>query len=200
MSTVIATTGAPPVVVARHLAQPVRGPRATVETSAAVPLATAWETFVPVDLAEVFPNAKGPVPAVRGTSGQQGRWDVVGRSRSVHLGDGSTVHEEITASDPSGGAGPAGNVATFSYRVSGFTGPIGALAKEAHGTWRFEQISPRKTVIRWTYIFVPKNGLASLPLRFVLATFWRAYMRDGIANVRRIAERQDLQAASAPRG
>lgn len=166
------------------------GPRATVRTIAAVSLASTWDAFVPVALPDVFPRSKGPVPAVRGTSGQDGRWDVVGRNRSVHLGDGSTVHEEITASEPHGGAPPAGNFATFGYRVTGFSGAIGFLAQEAHGIWRFEQVDPATTAIEWTYTFVPKGRLRSVPLRFILATFWRAYMRDGIENVGRIAERR----------
>lgn len=165
------------------------GPHATVRATAAVPLALAWESFVPAALPDVFPKSKGPVPAVRSTSGQDGRWDVVGRSRSVHLSDGSTVHEEITASEPHGGAAPTRDVATFSYRVTGFSGAIGLLAQEAHGTWRFEQVGPARTEIKWTYTFVPLGWLRSVPLRFILATFWRAYMRDGIENVRRIMER-----------
>ncbi len=193
MPTVIAATDAPPVVTVPYRSPAMSGPRATVRTSAAVPLAAAWEAFVPVALSEVFSKSKGPVPAVRGTSGQDGRWDVVGRSRSVHLSDGSVVREEIMASDPSGGARPTGNVATFTYRVSGFSGPLGLLAKEAHGTWRFKQVSPEMTAIQWTYTFVPKNWLGSVPLRLVLATFWRAYMRDGIENIRLIAERQHEQ-------
>ena len=165
-----------------------KGPSATVKTSAAVPLSTIWETFVEVGLPEVFPRSKGPVPAVLGTSGQEGRWDVVGRSRSVHLSDGATVHEEITASDPCGGAPPRGAVAKFDYRVSGFSGALGAFARQAHGTWRFEQVGPDKTEIVWTYVFIPTGRLGSLAVRFILATFWRSYMSDGIENVRRIAE------------
>jgi Polyketide cyclase / dehydrase and lipid transport len=184
----------PPAIIAQHVAPAVKGPRARVTTTAAASLASTWETFVPIALSDVFPKAKGPVPAVRSTSGQQGRWDVVGRSRSVHLGDGSTVREEITASNPSAGGLPIGGIATFSYRVSGFSGPIGLLAKEAHGTWRFEQVSPQKTTIQWTYTFVPKSWLGSVPLRFILATFWQAYMRDGIENVRLHSERGQLTA------
>lgn len=166
------------------------GPRATVRTTAGASLGSTWDAFVPVALPDVFPRSKGPVPAVRGTSGQDGRWDVVGRSRSVHLSDGSIVREEITASQPHEGARPAGNVATFSYRVTGFSGAIGFLAQEAHGTWRFDQVGPARTDIEWTYTFVPNGRLRSVPLRFLLATFWHAYMRDGIENVRRIAERR----------
>lgn len=89
-----------------------------------------------------------------------------------------------------GGACPTEEVATFSYRVSGFSGPLGLLAKEAHGTSRFEQVGSEKTTIRWTYTFVQKGWLGLVPLGLVLATFWRAYMSDGIENVRLTAERQ----------
>jgi hypothetical protein len=190
MPTMIATTEPPPAVVALHRAPAVDGPRATVRITARVPLAVAWEAFVPITLSDVFPKSKGPIPAVRGTSGQEGRWDVVGRSRSVHLADGRVVREEITASDPTAGAPPAGEVATFAYRVSGFSGPLSLIAREAHGDWRFEQVGPEQTDIRWTYTFVPKNWLGAVPLKLILRTFWRAYMRDGIDNVRLIAERQ----------
>lgn len=190
MTTLMAATDPPLHLTSSSMAPAATGPRATVRTTAAVSLASTWEAFVPVALPDVFPKSKGPVPAVRSTSGQDGRWDVVGRSRSVHLGDGSTVREEITGSEPAGGALPTSNVATFSYRVTGFSGAIGLLAQEAHGTWRFEQVGPSKTRIEWTYTFVPKGWLGLVPLRFILATFWRAYMRDGIENVRLIAERR----------
>lgn len=198
MPTVIAATNPPPAISAVYVAPAVAGPRATVRTSAAVPLSVAWETFVPVPLDAVFPKSKGPVPAVRGTSGPVGRWDVVGRSRQVHLSDGRTVHEEITASNPSAGNPPSGNVATFRYRVSGFSGPIGLLANEAHGSWRFEQVGENQTRIEWTYTFVPRSRLSAIPLRFVLATFWRAYMSDGIENVRRLAEREFVSVDAPP--
>lgn len=192
--TLMTATEPPPALIVPHEAPAARGPRTTVRTTVAVPLASAWEAFVPVSLADVFPKSKGPIPAVRSTSGQIGRWDVVGRSRLVHLVDGKTVREEITASDPSEGKLPTGNVATFSYRVSGFTGALGVLAKEAHGTWQFEQISPRQTKVQWTYTFVPKGWLGKLPLQFIVATYWRAYMRDGMENLRLIAESQRTNA------
>lgn len=188
----IAAMDVPPAIIVRQDASVPRGPRAKVKTIVNVPLRVAWNAFVPVALPDVFPKSKGPIPAVRGTSGQQGRWDVVGRTRSVHLSNDRTVLEEITYSDPSAGAQPQGNVATFSYRVSGFSGTIGGLAREAHGTWRFEQVSPYQTRIEWTYVFVPKSWFASIPLSFVVATSWRSYMRDGINNIKTITERPQL--------
>lgn len=186
----IAATEMPPAIVVPAAPPSVKGPRATVRTVAAVPLRTVWSAFVPISLCEVFPKSKGPIPAVQRTSGQDGRWDVVGRSRSVHMRGGSTVREEVTFSDPTDGRMPTSGNATFSYRISGFSGAIGGLAREAHGTWRFEELGPDRTSITWTYTFVPKGGLASVPLGFVVSTFWRSYMRDGIKNVKLIAERE----------
>ncbi|MFN4101548.1 MAG: SRPBCC family protein, partial [Pararhodobacter sp.] len=155
----------------------------TVEATAKADLAHVWDVFVPIDLAVVFPCAKGPIPAVTGTSGQTGRWDVVGRSRVVHLSDGRHVREEITASEPSDGRAPQDGSASFAYRVDGFTGPFGLLAREARGSWTFTQIAPGQTRIVWTYEFEPTGFLGSLPLRVIAPTFWRAYMRDGLANI-----------------
>ena len=179
------------------------GPRGlSVRVEALVPAAVAdvWDVFVPVDLAMVFPRAKGPVPSVTGTTGQTGRWDVVGRTRMVHLSDGRAVREEITGSDPSGGDPPQGGRARFAYRVHGFTGPFGTLAREARGTWSFEQVAPDSTRIVWTYVFVPTGRLGSLPLRVIVPTFWRAYMRDGLANFCRLIESSQaaLRAAGSP--
>ncbi|MFN4158880.1 MAG: hypothetical protein ACK4GO_10835 [Gemmobacter sp.] len=98
--------------------------------------------FVPIDLALVLPRPKGPIPAVTGTSGQTGRCDVAGRSRVVHLSDGRQVREEITASDPSDGQAPRNGRAGFAYRVHGFTGPFGLLAREARASWAFAETAP----------------------------------------------------------
>lgn len=164
-------------------------PHATVRVGAAASLMSTWNAFVPVSLAEVFPRAKGPIPAVSHTTGQDGRWDVVGRNRFVHLKDGSVVREEITISQPPDTAQLGSASAQFGYRVSEFSGPIGYLATEAHGVWLFRSDGPARTEIEWTYTFVPKGRLRSLPLRLVMKFFWLAYMRDGIENVRRIVER-----------
>ena len=162
------------------------GPSTSVRILVDAPIGQVWERFVPIELPQVFPRAKGPIPPVVATEGQDGRWDEVGRSRTVVLGDGSRVHEAITLSEPSGGA-PAEGAARFGYTVSGFSGPLGRLAREARGFWTFEAHRDR-TAIEWTYAFQPTGVLARPILAFIIATFWRSYMRDGMANVKRIAE------------
>lgn len=158
------------------------GPSTSVRDVVSVPIQQAWECFVPIELPKVFPKARGPIPPVVAVRGQDGRWDEPGRSRTVVLGNGSTVHEAITLSEPSGGAAPSDGRARFGYTVSGFTGPMGRLAREARGFWLFTE-RDGKTHIEWTYAFIPAGALAYPILAVIIATFWRAYMRDGMANV-----------------
>lgn len=164
------------------------GPSAQVTTTASASLAQVWAVFVPVDLAQVLARGSGPIPAVLRTSGQTGPWDVAGSARQVHLADGSVVAEEILASDPTHGAAPAGGRARFAYRVAGFTGPMAALTGEAFGEWTFVEAAPARTQITWRYTFVPRSPFAAPLLSLIITTFWRAYMRQGIENVRRLAE------------
>ena len=164
------------------------GPSAQVSTTASTSLAQVWTVFVPIDLAQVFPWGSGPIPAVVGTSDQTGPWDVVGSARRVRLADGTSVVEEILASDPSDGAAPSGGRARFAYRVGGFSGPLAALTTAAFGEWTFIETAPGRTEITWRYAFTPRSALMAAPLSALIALFWRTYMRRGIENVRRLAE------------
>lgn len=164
------------------------GPSAEVSTTAAASLAQVWAIFVPIDLAQVFPRGSGPIPAVVGTSDQTGPWDVVGSARRVRLADGTSVREEILASEPCDGAAPSGGRARFAYRVGGFSGPLAALTTAAFGEWTFVETAPGRTLITWRYTFVPRSALMAAPLSALIALFWRTYMRRGIENVRRLAE------------
>ena len=163
-------------------------PSAQVSTTASASLAQVWAAFVPIDLAQVFPKGSGPIPAVAGTSDQTGPWDVVGSARRVRLADGTSVREEILVSDPCDGAAPREGRARFAYRVDGFTGPLSALTTAAFGEWTFVEAAPDRTEITWRYTFVPRSRLAAPLLVLIITIFWRAYMRQGVENVRRLAE------------
>jgi hypothetical protein len=122
--------------------------------------------FITIRLEDIL-HRYGPVPAVTGTSGQTGPWDVVGSSRTVHLADGSSASERVTLCEAP---------RAFGYTVSGFTNPIRWLAREARGLWVFEESGE----VRWTYTFAAR----SLPAAFVLApivrVFWRGFMRRAL--------------------
>lgn len=79
----------------------------TVERRIDVPRARLYDVFIPIELERIL-GAVWPVPAVTGTSGQSGPWDVVGSSRTVHLADGSTAREAVTHVE---------RPAEFGYRV-----------------------------------------------------------------------------------
>ena len=172
----------------------ISGPKAVVKGTAQGALAEVWERFVPIKLPEVFPNPIGPIPAVVAVEGQEGRWDTVGRSRTVVLADGMRVREEITHSDPTGGQ-PAQAIAAFRYKVSGFTGPLSWLVSEAHGHWLFEDKGAH-THITWTYQFQPTHALARPLAKAIIALFWRRYMNDGMQNVTRITGQSSTQTGS----
>jgi len=125
-----------------------------------------WARFVPVRLEDIL-GAYGPVPAVTGTSGQTGPWDVVGSSRTVHLADGSSATERVTAVHAP---------QVFAYTVSGFTNPVRFLAHEARGVWVFEESGE----VRWTYTFAARSRAAAILLAPVVRLAWRGFMRRGL--------------------
>ncbi|WP_445148745.1 SRPBCC family protein [Baekduia sp. Peel2402] len=125
-----------------------------------------WARFIPVRLEDIL-GKYGPVPAVTGTSGQTGPWDVVGSSRTVHLSDGSSATEQVTAVQAP---------QMFGYTVSGFTNPVRFLAREARGVWVFEESGE----VRWTYTFAARSLPAALLLAPVVRFAWRGFMRRAL--------------------
>ncbi len=119
----------------------------------------------------------GPLPAAIGTSGYTGAWDKPGSSRIVHLADGNTAREQLTAlSMP----------AHFRYRVWNFSDPIiRSLATEAVGEWTFEP-HEKGTLVTWTYTFYATNAAASIPLSLIAKLFWRGYMDVCLENMTRL--------------
>ena len=86
----------------------------------------AW--FIPIELPRILAGY-GPVPAVVSSSDQSGPWDVVGSARTVHLADGATARERVTACDPP---------AYFAYTVAEFSHSLRHLAVEGRGQWWFD--------------------------------------------------------------
>lgn len=125
-----------------------------------------WARFIPVKLEDIL-GKYGPVPAVTGTSGQTGPWDVVGSSRTVHLSDGSSASERVTRVQAP---------QAFGYTVSGFTNPVRFLAREARGVWVFAEDGE----VRWTYTFVARSVPAALVLAPVVRFAWRGFMRRAL--------------------
>jgi predicted membrane protein len=162
----------------------------TVEIDVRASLESTFRTIVPIELAKIF-RGFGPLPAVVGTRGQTGAWDHVGATRIVELADGSEAREELVAYEAP---------RHFAYRLSGFTGPLRLLVSYADGAWWFSDAGGGTTHVRWTYVFQPYAGRASL-VRAALAPLWRRYERQALAHAASEAEQvQSAVTRSPPHG
>jgi hypothetical protein len=138
--------------------------------------AAALLVFDFVAAEEVLPKVLtgyGLLPAVVRTSGNTGPWDQPGSARTVHLADGSTAREQVTAYE---------RPVYFAYRTSDYAFALRYLANSAEGQWWFKK-DGSGTQVRWTYTFRAKNWLASIPLALFVRTQWVGYMRTCIRNV-----------------
>ena len=121
--------------------------------------------LTPSDPTRFYPKY-GLLPAVVEVRDQTGAWDAVGQSRTLVLGDGSTVVERLEAVDAP---------RRFSYRLTDFTGFFGSLVAFATAEWDFDA-SIEGTRIRWTYTFhaQPKRGWV---VRLIVSQLWSRYMK-----------------------
>jgi hypothetical protein len=153
----------------------------SVATTVSVRVAAAREPlfdwFIPIELPRILAGW-GPVPAVTGTSEQSGPWDTPGSRRTVHLADGSTAHERVTACE---------RPARFGYTVDGFSGPVRHLATAGHGQWWFTDAGPGATDVRWTYTFDARSRAAAVLLAPVVKLAWRGFMRRALDRLAALA-------------
>jgi hypothetical protein len=146
-----------------------------VSTEVKVNTIEAFCHVVPIDLTSIF-KGHSLLPAVMGTSAQTGNWDAIGQTKMVHLSDGSNVREMITEYQKPD---------YFSYIVSNFSGSLGYLITSATGEWWFESGDSlsNRTVIRWSYTFIPKS-LIAVPILWIVNKFlWAGYMQSVISNI-----------------
>jgi hypothetical protein len=151
----------------------------TVSATVHAPGVAVFNWFIPVKLEDIL-LGYGPLPAVVGTTGQTGPWEQPGSRRTVHLADGNTAQEQVTACEYS---------RYFAYRVSGFTNVLRFFTDEARGQWWFEDAGD-STKIKWTYTFNAKSRLAKLALLPIVKLLWNGYMRVGMQAVKEHAEKE----------
>lgn len=125
----------------------------------------AYEIFGPLDPTQFYPRF-GPLPAVVEVREQSGRWNSVGRTRTLMLSDGGHVIETITETAPP---------ALFAYELSDFQKLFGALVSGARAEWRFEPIESG-TAIRWSYTFSARPHRGWI-VWLIVRVWWGPYMR-----------------------
>jgi Polyketide cyclase / dehydrase and lipid transport len=151
----------------------------TVSITVRRPRPAVFKWFVPVELRDIL-LGYGPLPAVVRTTGQTGPWEQPGSRRTVHLADGNTAQEEVTACEPPH---------YFAYRVSGFTNILRHFTSGAEGQWWFEEAGD-STEVKWSYTFHARSVLTGVLLFPIAKLLWNGYMRVGIQAVKERAERE----------
>jgi|GEM_PF-378481 hypothetical protein len=153
----------------------------TVYITVQRPRSAVFNWFVPVESPGILLGF-GPVPGVVAKSGQTGPWQKPGSRRTVHLKDGTTAREEVTACE---------NPRYFAYRVSGFTNVFRSFTDEAEGQWWFEEAGD-STEVKWRSTFHARSALTRSLLIPMVKLLWNGYMRVGIQVVKKRAEREAL--------
>ena len=146
---------------------------ATVEVVIFARREPAFDFVTAEDVLPKVLTGYGLLPAVVRTSGNTGPWDRPGSARTVHLADGTTAREEVTAYE---------RPRYFAYRTSDYTFALRYIAKFAEGQWWFED-DTNGTKVRWTYTFHAKGRLTSILLALFVKTQWVGYIRTCIRNV-----------------
>ena len=143
----------------------------TVEQSRAIPVAPAelFTRMVPMPLSDLFTRWYGPIPPIKETRDQTGDWDAVGRSRTVVLTGGGSMHEELTSFDPP---------RSFGYTLSQVTGALAPLVDHVDGLWLFDPVGTG-TRVTWRWTIHPRSALTAVALP-VFGRLWKGYARQSL--------------------
>lgn len=122
-----------------------------------VPIDSAFNYIVPVDLSHIFKRYKR-FPAITKTNETE-KWIKGGLTRTVFFEDGSTSRESLLTVVPH---------TSFSYKIENFTSQLRFLARGIEGDWIFTDLGNEQTKIEWTYKIIPKNFIARGLIKLVL--------------------------------
>jgi carbon monoxide dehydrogenase subunit G len=135
-----------------------------------------WDILVdPAALSDVL-RPCFPIPGVARAEVEGGGTLEVGRTRLVHLTDGTTGREAVTAL-----AAPEHHA----YVLTGIAPPFGWLVTRGVADWRLSAVEGG-THVTWRYTFDASTPLARPLARLVLVPFAR-FMRAGLASLSRLA-------------
>lgn len=156
----------------------------TVTASIAAPRAPFYDWLI----LGVFSNELDTVlrdeagfPGVTRTSGTTNLWNVPGATRIVHLSDGTTSRETVTAATAPD---------YFAYRLTEFSSRrLRLLVREAEGQWWFTD-GGAGTHAKWTYTAESRSFLATPILVPVMKILWNRSMRSAMNRIKARAEEE----------
>lgn len=142
-----------------------------VEQSRAIPVAQEqlFRDMVPMPLPTLFHRWYGPIPPIRAVRDQTGDWDAVGKSRTVVLTGGGSMHEQLTSYD---------EPRSFGYTLSDVKGPLAPLVDYVEGLWSFDPVGTG-TKVTWRWTIHPRSALAA-PILPVFGRLWLGYARQSL--------------------
>lgn len=123
-------------------------------------------------LPTLFRRWYGPIPPIKAVRDQTGEWERAGQSRTIVLTGGGTMRETLTAVD---------SPKSFSYSITGITGPMSPLLDHVEGAWIFVPHGTGTRVTRrWT---LHRKSTLSAPAIPVFAKLWRGYARQSLESL-----------------
>jgi hypothetical protein len=124
---------------------------------------------------------------VASTSGRTNSWNVQGATRIVHLTDGTSTRETVTAATAPD---------YFAYRLTEFSSrSLRLLVRDARGQWWFTD-DGIGTHAKWTYTAESSGLLTALILIPVMKILWNRSMRSAMARIKARAEIEVAKARS----
>ncbi len=123
----------------------------------------------------VFARRFAAFPPISEVRDQEGRWDTVGQTRTLVLGDGGTMHETLVAVD---------RPHSFAYMLDDFHGRLRPFVRRVEGVWT---VTPEGdgSRITWAWTVHPAGPPGRLTMN-VIAKMWRGYAERALENVEAI--------------
>ncbi|MET1058073.1 MAG: SRPBCC family protein [Nocardioides sp.] len=137
-----------------------------------VPLEQAFDAVLPMPLPDLFRHRYGPLPPIKAVTGFTDPWSEVGQARTIHLADGGTMVEELTAVD---------RPVRFAYRISDIAGAMKPLVGGIDGAWSFEAVGTG-TRVTWSWDVYPASTVSGY-LMPVFGRLWGGYARQALENL-----------------
>lgn len=165
-----------------------------VPTTAGISIAAPRAPFYDWLVLRVFTNELDTIlrdsvgfAGVATTSGTTNLWNVPGATRIVHLTDGTSSRETVTAA-----AAPD----YFAYRLTEFSSRrLRLLVREARGQWWLTD-DGAGTHAKWTYTAESRGPLTALILVPIMKVLWNRSMRSAMARIKARAETEVARASS----
>lgn len=128
----------------------------------------AFDVVLPAPLTSIFRRRYGLIPAIAEVEGPPA-WGTVGQTRTIRLGDGVRLREELTDIDRG---------RSFGYHIDEVMAPLGLLVDSVDGRWTFD---PSGTGVRvtWTWIVHARSRGAAMA-EPVFRYFWTGYARQAL--------------------